>query len=169
MTTIRRVTGMVVIIGAAAGCAVSASSSTAGPLRFAGDFRMPSGYSSAVLAPGANTSAATAYGSITLTPDASDSSVTRADVSVTIPSATGRQLAWAVLLGPCGSATATVTGSNEFPLIDISSSAAGTVHTSLPVRLDEHATYHANIYNSSRSNDQGEVIMCANLARAGHR
>lgn len=168
MNTVRCLAGTLAVVGAV-GCAVASSSNTAGPLRWTGDFRMPSGYSSAVLAPGNNTPAATAYGALTLTPDASDSAVTRADLSVTIPAATGRQLAWAVLLGACGSAAATVTGSNEFPLIDISSSGAGTVRTSLPFRLDEHETYHANIYNSTRSSDQGEVVMCANLARAGHK
>lgn len=149
-------------------CATASSSSSSGPLRWSGDFRNGGGYSSAILSPGTPADAA-GYGNVVLTPEANVPDRTRVDLSVSVRLADEKQLGWAVLMGRCGSAPAPVTGLNEFPIIDVGNNGTGSVRAVLPFALDEHASYHANVYKGSRNTDEGEVMMCANLERTGKR
>ncbi len=153
----------------AAACATSSRAVTSGPLRWSGDFRKPSGYNSAMMVPNATTASASAYGSITLTPDPDAAERTQVDLSITVPGAIGSQIAWAVFMGPCGSSGPLVTGPNEFPPLDVGGSGSATFRAPVAFGMDEHSTYHANVYNTGHVTDQGDVMMCANLERQGSR
>ena len=159
-----RVSVLALCVLGVAGCASASHSGKSGPLRLSGDFRAPVGYSSAVFSKDA-TAHASSYGTVSLTPleDAPDR--TRVELSVTVPTRSGEQLAWGILQGSCGSANAPVTGPSEFPLIDIGPNGSGIVRATLPFRLDSVASYHANVYTSSRFTFQDQVLMCADLER----
>jgi hypothetical protein len=108
-----------------------------------------------------------AYGNITLTPVESDTSGrVRVELSINAPVPPGTQLGWALFPSPCGAATPTMTGANEFPTIEISNSGAGSIRAVMSLRLEPRGTYHANVYWSSQVTDVSNVMMCANLARA---
>jgi hypothetical protein len=108
-----------------------------------------------------------AYGNITLTPVESDTSGrVRVDLSINAPVPPGTQLGWALFSSPCGAATPTMTGAQEFPTIEISNSGSGAVRATMSLRLEPHGTYHANVYWSSQVTDVSNVMMCANVTRA---
>ena len=159
-----RISVLALCIAGAAGCASATHSGHNGPLRLSGDFRAPLGYSSGTFDKTA-TGHASSYGTLTLTPEEDAPDRTRAELSVTVPTHSGDQLAWGVLSGPCGSANAPVTGPSEFPLIDIGANGTGLVRAVLPFHLDSVESYHANVYTTSRFTFQDQVLMCANLER----
>ena len=155
------------VLGVAAGCATSHSSASTstGPPPWSGAFRQ-----SRVVETGlvglAGTPRAAAYGNITLTPVKSDTSGrVRVELSVNAPVPPAAQLGWALFPSPCGAATLMMAGAQEFPTIEISHSGAGWIRGVMWLRLDAHATYHANVYWSSRISDVSNVMMCANIVR----
>jgi len=158
---------LICLLGFAAGCATgqSSASTSTGPSPWSGAFRQSQLAATAVVGP-ANPQRTAAYGNITLTPVESDSSGrVRVEVSVNAPVPPGTQLGWALFPSPCGAATPTMTGAQEFPTIEISNSGAGSIRAVMSLRLDPHGTYHANVYWSSQVTDVSNVMMCANIAR----
>ena len=159
---------LICVLGVAAGCATrhSSASTSTGPSPWSGAFRQSQVAETGVVGP-ASTPRAAAYGNITLTPVESDTSGrVRVELSVNAPVPSGTQLGWALFPSKCGAATLTMAGAQEFPTIEISSSGAGSIRAVLWLRLDAHATYHANVYWSSRISDVSNVMMCANIVRA---
>jgi hypothetical protein len=166
MSTRRR--SLICLLGFAAGCASSQStaSRSTGPSPWVGAFRQSQMAAAAVIGP-ASPQRTAAYGNITLTPVESDSSGrVRVELSVNAPVPPGTQLGWALFASPCGAATPTMTGAQEFPTIEISNSGSGFVRAVMNLRLEPRATYHANVYWSSQISDVSNVMMCANVARA---
>jgi hypothetical protein len=159
---------MICLFGVVAGCASSQSSpsTSTGPSPWVGAFRQSQMAAAAVIGP-ATPQRTAAYGNITLTPVESDSSGrVRVELSVNAPVPPGTQLGWALFPSPCGAATPTMTGAQEFPTIEISNSGSGSVRAVMNLRLEPRATYHANVYWSSQISDVSNVMMCANVARA---
>jgi hypothetical protein len=60
-----------------------------------------------------------------------------------------------------------VIGAMQFPTISIANSGNGFVRANLPIAMDSHASYHANVYWSSQATDVSNVMMCANLELSG--
>jgi hypothetical protein len=60
-----------------------------------------------------------------------------------------------------------VIGTMQFPTISIANSGNGFVRANLPMAMDPHTSYHANIYWSSQATDVSNVMMCANLEVSG--
>jgi hypothetical protein len=155
------------LFGFAAGCATSQTSASrsTGPSPWVGAFRQSQMAAAAVMGP-ATPQRTAAYGNITVTPVESDSTGrVRVELSINAPVAPGTQLGWALFPSPCGAATPTMTGANEFPTIEISNSGSGSIRTVMSLRLEPRGTYHANVYWSSQVTDVSNVMMCANLAR----
>jgi len=154
------------VAGLAACSANRASSRPSGPARWTGSFKQPALAATAVI--GANAqSTKGGYGSITITPIADDPGRVRIDLSMTSPVAPGTQIAWAVFQGPCGSPTPPAAGLESFPLIDVNNGGGGMVRTTIPLALDTHMSYHANIYATTRATDMSNILMCANLTYSG--
>jgi hypothetical protein len=159
---------LICLAGFVAGCATSQSSPSrsTGPTPWSGAFRQSQLAAAAVIGP-ATPQRTAAYGNITLTPVESDSTGrVRVELSINAPVAPGTQLGWALFPSPCGAATPTMAGAQEFPTIEISNSGAGSVHAVMSLRLEPRGTYHANVYWSSQITDVSNVMMCANIARA---
>lgn len=149
-------------VGACASKSTAASSSD-GPPRWTGTFKQSQSAASAVVGP-ATAGRGAAYGTITAVPLASGMPGNRIELSISAPLPAGTQIAWAMFSGSCGSPTPPLAGPQEFPTIELTSTGSGFVRTSMTFRLDTHATYHANVYWSSRVSDVSNVMMCANLA-----
>jgi hypothetical protein len=152
----------------AAGCASSqsTSSTSTGPSPWVGAFKQSQMAAAAVIGP-ATPQRTAAYGNISLTPVESDSSGrVRVELSINASVPPGTQLGWALFPSPCGAATPTMAGAQEFPTIEISNSGSGFVRAVMNLRLEPRATYHANVYWSSQISDVSNVMMCANVARA---
>ncbi len=166
MIPIRPITSalMLVALGACAPKA-SVSSPSTGPSRWTGTFRQSQSATTSVIGPAAPGKGA-AYGTITAVPLPSGTTGNRIELSISTPLAAGTQIAWAIFSSPCGSATPPMAGPQEFPTIEVTSTGSGFVRASMPFVLDSHATYHANVYWSSRVSDVSNVMMCANLVES---
>ena len=140
----------------------SAGAGPAHPPHWEGSFRISQMAATAVIGPG-QTGHAAGYGTIKLTPVAGPTPVVQAEVTVSAPVTAGTQLAWAVFSGPCGTMSGPVIGQMQFPTISIANSGNGFVRANLPIAMDAHATYHANVYWSSQATDVSNVMMCANV------
>jgi len=159
---------LICLLGFAAGCATgqSSASTSPGPSAWSGAFRQSQLAATAVVGP-ATPQRTAAFGTITVTPVDSDTSGrVRVELSVSAPVPPGTQLGWALFPSPCGAATPTMTGAQEFPTIEISNSGAGSIRAVMGLRLDARSTYHANVYWSSQITDVSNVMMCANVVRA---
>lgn len=151
------------LIAALGACAAKSAGSTAsGPAQWTGSFRQSQSATSGVVGP-ATPGKGAAYGSITLTPQDGTPPATKIELSISTPSPSGTQIAWAVFSGPCGSTAPPVAGPQEFPTIEVASSGGGFVRTSMRFVLEPRSAYHANVYWSSQVSDVSNVMMCANL------
>lgn len=148
---------------AAAACA-SRGSANPGAARWSGSFRQMA--RTAALGAEISRARASGYGTITITPVADQAGRVRVDLSVST-SVSSTQIAWALFQGPCNTPTPPVIAANEFPMIEVGSSGAGTVRAEMPMTLDTRATYHANVYWSGRATDVSNVMLCANLTYGG--
>jgi hypothetical protein len=160
-------TGILAVTGCASGTASSSTSDVpeTGVVRWTSAFKQTQGASTAAIIPG-QMGSGSAYGSITVTSQLTTPPLTRVEVSVNAPVASGTQVGWAIFTGSCGAPTLPVIGPHEFPTIEIGGNNNGSVRASLQVALDPKATYHANVYWGSQITDRNNVMMCANLARA---
>ncbi len=166
MATIRQY-ALFLAIPVAAACGGTHAKTAPGPARWTGSFKQLQMAASATVDPTLTGARRAGYGSITLTPVADDEKRTRIDLSISAAASPGAQLAWAIFSGPCGSPAPAVTSVNEFPAIEVNNSGGGTVHTEMSFVLEPRATYHANVYWSSRATDVSNVAMCANLQFGG--
>lgn len=154
------------VVSLAACAANRASSRPSGPARWSGAFKQPAMAATAVI--GANAqSTKSGYGSITITPIPDDPGRAQVDLSMTSPVSPGTQIAWAVFQGACGAATPPAASIEAFPVIDVNNSGSGMVRTTIPLTLDTHLSYHANIYATTRATDASNILMCANLTYSG--
>lgn len=162
MTLATRSVVFFAVVGTAA-CATSNRVTTStGPARWSGSLKAVAAPPSAVLNTRTTDSQGTAFGNIMVTTVDSAPPTSRVDLSVSAQSMSGRQLAWAIFSGPCGSPTPPVTGLQEFPPLEISTG-SGRVATDLRFRLTPGTEYHANVYTTSRATDVANVLMCTNL------
>ena len=155
--------GLLPCVIALAACASSgtARSATKGPVsKWTGNFRPVAMAANASFAPSTPNRGT---GSITATPMGGTPATTRFELSINTGGGSGNQVAWAVFSGACGSPGPYIAGQNQFTPITVSSSGDGRVQLELPVTLDPHASYHANVYWTPRVNDMNDVMMCANL------
>lgn len=171
---------VVILAGAAlaAACAKSVpvttndgATVTAEVLRWTASLKQPSLNSSAIL-PGASGespgSVAASYGSAALTQTRGGSSA-RYEVTVTMPPAANRQVAWALFTGSCGTASPPVVPVNELPPLDLDASGSGAARGTLPVQLNPTTTYNLRVYGSGRATDVNNVVLCARLGFSGKR
>lgn len=151
------------LVIAAAGCVSSGSHvNTGGPAHWTGSFRTSQYAATAVIGP-AQPGRSAGYGTITIAPVEAPASSSRVEISVNAPVPSGTQIGWAVFSGQCGSTSPPLIGAMQFPTIEIANSGAGSVRAVLPLSLEEHGTYHANVYWNSQVTDVSNVMMCANL------
>ena len=161
MASLTRSVACLAFAGAVA-CATSNRPTTStGPARWTGSFKMVSG-SSAVLSRTTD-SQGSASGNISVANADSVPPTSHVDLTVALASLSSRQLAWAIFHGPCGSPTPPVAGLQEFPPIDVTSGGAH-VAVDLRFRLAPGSDYHANVYSSNRATDVSNVLMCTNLS-----
>jgi len=147
-----------------ASCATSNRPTTStGPVRWSGNFRTVGSASSAVLNTSSTDSQGSSFGNIIVVNADSMPPTSHVDLTMSSPSMSGRELAWAIFSGPCGAPTPPVASLQEFPPLSVSTG-NGRVSTDLRFRLTPGAEYHANVYASSRANDVANVLMCANLS-----
>ena len=157
-------TSFAVCVSVLCGCA-SGGSHAAGSASWSGSFRQPQQAASAVVGP-ATTPRGAAYGSLNLLPTGKKANAYRVELSVSAPVDPNAQLAWAIFTGPCGAPSPSVIGLNEFPIIEMTSGNGG-YHGELTLPLDSRASYHANVYWTSRATDVSTVMMCTNLSYSG--
>jgi hypothetical protein len=162
MTLLTRSLRLFALVGTAACATSNRVTTSSGPARWSGNFRTVGAPSSAVLNTRTTDSQGTAFGSISIMSADSTPPTSRVDLSVSAPAMSGKQLAWAIFSGPCGSPTPPVTGLQEFPALEIATG-SGRVATDLRFRLSVGTEYHANVYMTSRATDVSNVLMCANL------
>lgn len=146
--------------GACASSGAARTTRTGTVSKWIGSFRPAGLASNATFSP---TTANRGTGTITVTPMAGTPATTHFELSINTGGGSGNQVAWAVFSGGCGAPGPYVAGQNQFPPISVSTSGDGRVQVDLPVTLDPHASYHANVYWTPRVNDMNDVMMCANL------
>lgn len=169
MVLLRRTILPLVSLAAAACASAGTSGGSSGrTARWSATLKQPTMSSSAVISAGVAQAQAASYGSLVLTPLPAGER-TRVELSVTAPQKVGAQLAWAVFPGPCNAATPPVIAATEFPLVDVTNSGTGIVRNEMAFGLDPRATYHVNIYGSSRATDVSNVVMCGTLNYSGPR
>lgn len=158
-------TVLFIALGTAAACATTPRAATSsGGARWTGSLRSLGSGSSATLNTSSTDSQGSSYGNISVTEVDSNPPTSHVDLVVNSQSMSGRQLAWAIFSGACGSPSPAVAGLQEFPYISMSSG-SGHVSTDLRFRLRPGMEYHVNVYGGSRATDVADVIMCTMLTR----
>ena len=139
--------------------------------RWSAPLKQPSMNSSAVISgvgEASTGSVATSYGSVMLSQTAG-SGRARYELTVTVPPAANRQVAWALFTGSCSTASPPVVPINELQPLDLDAAGSTTQRGYLPVELDPRATYNLRVYAASRATDVNNVVLCARLAFSGKR
>ena len=153
----------VLAIGTTSCASAGSHANTGGPPQWTGSFRTSQYAASAVIGP-AQPGRTAGYGSITVVPaDPPPASTSRVDISINAPVQPGTQLGWAIFSGQCGSTSPPLIGAMQFPTIEVANSGNGSVRATLPLSLDPHGMYHANVYWNAQVTDVSNVMMCANL------
>lgn len=138
--------------------------------RWSASLKQPTLNSSAIMSGGGESpgSVATSYGSATLTQGRGAGNA-RYDVSVTMPPAANRQVAWGLYTGTCSTASPPVVPTNELQPIDLDASGSGTVRGNLSATLDAKTTYNLRVYAGPRATDVNNVVLCSRLGFSGRR
>ena len=153
---------LLAFVGVAA-CASSGASHPASRgtvTQWSGTFRANNSSNNGTLMPSSTYRGA---GTITLTAIGGTPPATRVEVSIN-GATPDVQLGWGIFAGGCGSPAPMVTGQNQFPAIQVSSSGDGHVRTDISFALDPNSSYHANVYPTVSANDPSSVMMCAKLS-----
>jgi hypothetical protein len=143
-------------------------SAAANVQRWSAPLKQPSMTASSVLSTTTSGATAASYGSATLT-QSPGTGHARYEVTVTVPPAANRQVAWALFTGSCGTASPPVVPVNELPPIDLDASGSGAARGSLTTELSPKATYNLRVYGSARASDVNNVVLCARLGYSGRR
>ena len=149
------------------GCA-SHQSGTVGAMRWYAQLKPQNLATTGVLSTTMSSGAtAASFGSLTVVPAGGQYSDGRGrlrfEISISAPSASGNNLAWAVFSGPCNSPTPAIAPLTDFPILEVASSGAARVRVELATAMDPRGSYHVNVYEGSRATDVSNVLMCANL------
>lgn len=176
MASLRRLVLTVTAIALAA-CArtvpvASSDGATAAPRadvdRWTASLRQPTMTNTAVIGGASPGAVAASYGSVTLTQPRGAGSG-RIELTVTIPAAANRQVAWALFTGSCTTASPPVVPVNELQPIDLDASGSGAVRGGLPATLDPNTTYNLRVYSGPRATDVNNVVLCSRLGFSGKR
>ena len=73
-----------------------------------------------------------------------------------------RDLAWAILFGPCGSASLPLIPMSNFPELNVNTGGRAQVNATLSVELPASGTFHIDIYKD-RAGAVESVVACGNL------
>lgn len=77
-----------------------------------------------------------------------------------------RDLSWAILFGPCGSASLPVIPRTQFPELDVSGGGSAQVTATLSVTLPTSGAYHIEIYKNRQGGAEA-IVGCGNLKYVG--
>ena len=124
--------------------------------------------STAVLV-GASSGSGTAasYGSATLSPSYEQIGRVRYDISVTMPTAAGAVVAWALFTGACNTPSPPVVPTAELQPIEVGTSGSGVVRGTFTAQLERGTTYNLRVYSTGRATDVNNVALCAKLDYSG--
>ena len=136
--------------------------------RWSAPLRQPSMTASPVLSTATSGATAASYGSAMLT-QSPGATYARYEVTVTVPAAANRQVAWALFTGSCGTASPPVVPVNELAPIDLDASGSGAARGNLPTELNPKTTYNLRVYGSARATDVNNVVLCTRLGFSGKR
>lgn len=94
--------------------------------------------------------------------EARDGERMRINLTISAPGHESSILTWAILPGPCGTASIPVLSYQQFPILEVGNNGRGQVSAELPMRLEVTAGYHANVYYR-RGVEMSDVLTCSNL------